>query len=93
MYFFQCEAMEEEQQQLGFEDFRNGLGEEIDEAYGVFWRQSADLGELQQRRYERHTGRNWKEKTKLKKISDVLKGDRGKHKQYKVCPKLNLKGI
>ena len=41
MYFFQCEAMEEEQQQVGFEDFRNGLGEEIDEAYGVFWRQSA----------------------------------------------------
>ena len=39
--------MEEEQQQLGFEDFRNGLGEEIDEAYGVFWRESADLDELE----------------------------------------------
>ena len=44
---FQCEAMKEEQQQLGFEDFRNGLGEEIDEAYGVFWRESADLDELE----------------------------------------------
>ena len=44
---FECDAMKEERQQLGFEDFKVGLGEEIEGAYGAFWRESESLEELE----------------------------------------------
>jgi len=44
---FECEGMIDERQLLGFEDFRVGLGEEIEETYGMFWRENASLEELE----------------------------------------------